>query len=217
MNIQRRKIRDIATGWVALRAIAAVAMAGVAAGCTANGPSPMASQSPAASQSFTSSQSFGPTVAFDSVDGPPSQVFDRLVKALETKSAGRSFTIVSREAPASYRVRSYLSAQVDRGKTIIAWVWDVYDRDHHRTLRLSGEEPAGKNPKDAWASADDGVIHRIAQAGLTGLNGLIDGTAPTQGQPAPQAAPGPAIASVDETTLPETAPAEGRALAFNGR
>lgn len=200
MDIQRSKIRNIATGWAALRAIAAFAVLSVAAGCTANGPSPMASQS------------FGPTVAFESVDGPPPQVFDKLVKALETKSSNRSFSIVSREAPASYRVRSYLSAQVDRGKTIIAWVWDVYDRDHHRTLRLSGEEPAGKNPRDAWASADDGVIRRIAQAGLAGLNGLIDGTAPeTAPAPQPASPAGPAIASM------KPAPTESSVLAFNGR
>ncbi|WP_458757962.1 hypothetical protein ACSVBT_18140 [Afipia sp. TerB] len=204
MDSRRIKIRSIANAWTVLRALAALALLSVAAGCTANGPSP------------TASQSFGPTVAFESVDGPPPQVFDRLVKALETESAGRSFSIVSREAPASYRVRSYLSAQVDRGKTVIAWVWDVYDRDQRRTLRLSGEEPASKNPKDAWASADDGVIRRIAQAGLAGLNGLIDGTAPAQGAPAPQTTPpaGPAIASADERTSPPMA-AASRALAFN--
>ncbi|HEX7791219.1 MAG TPA: hypothetical protein VF467_11935, partial [Afipia sp.] len=60
--------------------------------------------------SVSSGQSFGPTVAFESVDGPPPQVFDRLVRALEAESTARSFTIVSREAQASYRVRSYLSA-----------------------------------------------------------------------------------------------------------
>ena len=210
MNIQRGKIRGIATGCATLRAIAAFALLSIAAGCTANGPSP------------TASQSFGPTVAFESVDGPPQQVFDRLVKALEAESPGRSFTVVSREAPASYRVRSYLSAQVDRGKTVIAWVWDVYDRDQHRTLRLSGEEPAAKNPRDAWASADDGVVRRIAQAGLTGLSGLIDGTtpaAPAPTQPTPQTAPsaGPAIASADDRPASDPAAAAGRALAFNGQ
>ena len=201
------KIRNIATRWAAVRMSAAFTVLSIATGCTANGPSPMASQS------------FGPTVAFESVDGPPPQVFDRLVKALETESSGRSFTVVSREAPASYRVRSYLSAQVDRGKIIIAWVWDVYDRDHHRTLRLSGEEPAGQAPRDAWASADDGIIRRIAQAGLTGLNGLIDGSAPAEAAPAPQAAPpeGPAMASAGDQGEPETVPAGSRALAFNGR
>jgi hypothetical protein len=110
------------------------------------------------------------------VDGPPQQVFDKLVRALEAESTARSFTIVSREAQASYRVRSYLSAQVRRGgKTTIAWVWDVYDRDQERALRLSGEEPAGKG-RDAWAMADEQMMRRIALAGLNGLNGLISGS-----------------------------------------
>ena len=49
---------------------------------------------------------------------------------------------------------------------MIAWVWDVYDRDQQRALRLSGEEPAGKAGRDAWAAADDLVLRKIAQAGL---------------------------------------------------
>ena len=55
-------------------------------------------------------------------------------------------------------MRSYLAAQVSRGRTMIAWVWDVYDRDQQRALRLSGEEPAGKAGRDAWAAADDLVL-----------------------------------------------------------
>ncbi len=70
-----------------------------------------------------------------------------------------------------------------RGQTSIAWVWDVYDRDQKRALRLSGEEQAGKGGRDAWATADDLVLRRIAQAGLTGLNGMINGTTPGE-QPA---------------------------------
>lgn len=160
-------------------------------------------------------QSFGPTVAFESVDGPPPQVFDRLVRALETESAARSFTIVSREAPASYRVRSYLSAQVRRGKTTIAWVWDVYDRDQERAIRLSGEEPAGKGGRDAWATADDQLMRRIALAGLNGLNGLINGAGPARETP-PSVAPraGPAIAQTDGNR-PESASGQMQALAFS--
>lgn len=210
IEIRGMTIRTIANGWAPSRALRAATLLGLlslAAGCTANGPSPMAS-----------AQGFGPTVAFESVDGPPPEVFDRLVKALETESTGRSFSIISREAPASYRVRSYLSAQVSRGKTTIAWVWDVYDRDKQRALRLNGEEPAGKGQQNAWASADDGVMRRIARAGLEGLNGLIDGTAPEQDQPAPGLSPsaGPAVATIDRSG-PETAPVETRALAFNGQ
>jgi hypothetical protein len=138
----------------------------------------------------------GATVAFESVDGPPPQVFDRMVGVLDSESKLRSLSIVSRESAASYRVRSYLAAQVSRGRATIAWVWDVYDRNQQRALRLSGEEPAGKAGHDPWAAADDLVLRRIAQAGLSGLSSMVNGTAPPD--VAPQSAPelrGPAVAS----------------------
>ena len=143
----------------------------------------------------------GSTVAFESIDGPPPQVFDRMVGVLDNESKLRNLAIVSREGAASYRVRSYLSAQVVRGKTVIAWVWDVYDGNQQRALRLSGEEPAGKAGRDAWAAADDLLLRKIAQAGLSGLSNMING--------APEAAPaltpapvrrGPAVASIDPDT-----------------
>src|SRR3974390_3495958 len=52
----------------------------------------------------------GPTVAFESIDGPPPQVFDRMVSVLDTESKLRNLSIVSREGTASYRVRGYLAA-----------------------------------------------------------------------------------------------------------
>lgn len=189
-----------------LRVIFLFALLCVTSGCMATGPGP----APAANASF------GPTVAFESVDGPPPQVFDRLVRALETESAGRSFSVVSREAGAAYRVRSYLSAQVTKnGKTTIAWVWDVYDRDQQRALRLSGEEPAGKTGRDAWNAADDQMMRKIAQAGLGGLSAVISGAAPPpQETPAPAApSAGPAVAQADsEPTEPA---AETTTLAFS--
>src|SRR5258706_14493688 len=137
----------------------------------------------------------GPTVAFESIDGPPPQVFDRMVNVLDSESKLRSLSIVSRDGVASYRVRSYLSAQVNHGRTTVAWVWDVYDRDQQRTLRLSGEEPAGKAGRDPWTAADDLVLRRIAQAGLRGLSAMINGTAP-DAPPAPGLR-GPAVASME--------------------
>ena len=116
------------------------------------------------------------TVAFESIDGPPPQVFDRMVSVLDSESKLRNLAIISREGAATYRVRSYLSAQVVRGRTRIAWVWDVYDGSQNRALRLSGEEPAGKAGRDAWAAADDMVLRKIAQAGLSGLTSMINGT-----------------------------------------
>jgi hypothetical protein len=147
----------------------------------------------------------GPTVAFESIDGPPPQVFDRMVGVLDSESKLRNLAIVSREGGASYRVRSYLSAQVVRGKTVIAWVWDVYDSNQQRALRLSGEEPAGKAGRDAWAAADDLLLRKIAQAGLSGLSNMINGTPdlPPASAPSPGRR-GPAVASAEPA-----APAEG--------
>src|SRR5712671_5312058 len=142
----------------------------------------------------------GATVAFESIDGPPPAVFDRMVSVLDSESKLRNLSIVSREGAASYRVRSYLSAQVVRGKTMIAWVWDVYDGDQQRALRLSGEEAAGKSGRDPWGAADDLVLRKIAQAGLSGLSSMINGT-PQQDAPPPASAPdkrGPAVASAEE-------------------
>src|SRR3954447_4468474 len=141
----------------------------------------------------------GSTVAFESIDRPPPQVFDRMVSVLDSESKLRSLAIVSREGAATYRVRSYLSAQVNRGRAVIAWVWDVYDRDQQRALRLSGEEPGGKAGRDAWAAADDLMLRKIAQAGLSGLSAMVNGSAPSD--PAPPSAPAkraPAVASTDQ-------------------
>jgi hypothetical protein len=159
----------------------------------------------------------GSTVAFESIDGPPPHVFDRMVSVLDSESKLRNLQIVSREGGAAYRVRSYLAAQVSRGRTTIAWVWDVYDRDQQRALRLSGEEPAGKAGRDAWAAADDLLLRRIAQAGLSGLSAMING--PETPPPAPSRR-GPAIASAAATVsegFTVSALGSGTALSYSDR
>jgi hypothetical protein len=151
-----------------------------------------------ASNSFAMA-SGGPTVAFESIDGPPPQVFDRMVSVLDSESKLRNLSIVSREGGASYRVRGYLSAQIVRGRTMISWVWDVYDSNQQRALRLSGEEPAGKAGRDAWAAADDLLLRKIAQSGLSGLTSMVDG-GPADDAPPPIPTPdrrGPAVADAE--------------------
>jgi hypothetical protein len=160
-----------------------LASAGALGGCASGG-------APGASFAMASE---GPTVAFESIDGPPQAVFDRMVSVLDSETRLRNLQVVSREGAAAYRVRSYLSAQVIRGKTVIAWVWDVYDRDQQRALRLSGQELGGKAGRDPWSAADDLVLRKIAQAGLSGLTGMING-APA----APSGLRGPAVASAEE-------------------
>src|SRR6185437_12129288 len=184
-------------------AVLCLAMACALGGCGAGGT--------ATSGAFAmASDGGGQTIAFESIDGPPPGVFDRMVSVLDSETKLRSLAIVSRDAPAAYRVRSYLSAQVVHGRTVIAWVWDVYDRDQQRALRLSGEEPAGKGGRDAtrdpWTAADDLVLRKIAQAGLSGLSGMVSGTPADTPQPAPVPAGkhGPAVASNDVPAATES-------------
>jgi len=229
-------------GLAALLLVAACSLGGCAGGGAASGSFAMAGDSP--------------TIAFESIDGPPPPVFDRMVSVLDedrmTDGRGSSFSasypakprsvplargaltefatdsetklrslaVVSRESPAAYRVRSYLSAQTVRGKAVIAWVWDVYDRDQQRALRLAGEEPAGKGGRDAlrdpWAAADDLLLRKIAQAGLSGLTSMIQGT-PEDPQPAPGPSKrGPAVASA-EAPSPDSGSFGAGALGYTDR
>jgi hypothetical protein len=177
------------------RAALLFAMLSALAGCASGGAGGSASFAQAGG---------GTTVAFESIDGPPPPIFDRMVNLLDSEAKLRNLAVVSRQDGAAYRVRSYLAAQIRGGKTTVAWVWDVYDRDQQRALRVSGEEQTGKpSGRDAWAAADDVVLRRIAQAGLSGLSGMINGTAPADVQPvqpvpAAPAGRGPAIASAEE-------------------
>src|SRR4051812_36696223 len=189
----------------ALLLVVAGALGGCAGGGAASGSFAMAA-GPGGS---------GATVAFESIDGPPPQVFDRMVGVLDSESKLRNLAIVSREGTASYRVRSYLSAQVVRGRTRIAWVWDVYDSNQQRALRLSGEEPAGKAGRDAWAAADDLILRKIAQAGLSGLSGMINGTPDVP----PASAPGrrgPAVANAEQAA-PAVETFGVASLSYNGQ
>jgi len=193
-------------GLAALLLVAACSLGGCAGGGAASGSFAMAGDSP--------------TIAFESIDGPPPPVFDRMVSVLDSETKLRSLAVVSRESPAAYHVRSYLSAQTVRGKAVIAWVWDVYDRDQQRALRLAGEEPAGKGGRDAlrepWAAADDLVLRKIAQAGLSGLTSMIQGT-PEDPQPAPGPSKrGPAVASA-EVPSPDSGSFGAGALGYTDR
>ena len=115
----------------------------------------------------------GPTIAFDSIDGPPVSVFNRLVDNISAEAQQRQIAIASREGSANYRVRGYLAAQVVRGRTHISWVWDVYDDVKVRTLRIRGEEAGGRGGADPWSVADDAMLRKIAGASMDRLAAFL--------------------------------------------
>jgi hypothetical protein len=135
-------------------------LAAFASGCTTSSTS---------NASLTTSAASGPTIAFESIDGPPVGIFNRLVDDLSSEAQARNLAIASREGAANYRVRGYLAAQVIRGRTHVSWVWDVYDDDRLRALRITGEEAGGRGGGDPWSVADEPMLRRIARASMDRL------------------------------------------------
>jgi hypothetical protein len=149
-----------------LRLLAIALVAGAASGCASQSGVQLASYATASPST---------TVAFETIDGPPPDVFERLVAALNDEASARQIAVVSRSGPATYRVRGYMSAVIEGGKTSFGWVWDLYDADKNRTLRIAGEEPAGRSGRLAWSGADDQVLHRMARDGMGRLAAFLGG------------------------------------------
>jgi hypothetical protein len=144
------------------------------------------------------------SVAFESIDGPPPAVFSRMVATLNDEATAQRVTVVSRTGPATYRVRAYVSATVNRGKTSFVWVWDVYDADRQRALRIAGEEPAAAGRhRDAWALADDQVVRRIARSGMERVAAFL--SEPRSGGSAIASGPGLLTFALARGDTPEVA------------
>jgi hypothetical protein len=140
----------------------------------------------------------GPTVTFESIDGPPEAVFHKLVAQLTQEANARRIAVVSRELAAQYRIRGYVAAHVRGKRTTIAWVWDVYNADQQRAMRIAGEEP-GSSSLRAWAAADDQTIGHMAQEGMDRLAVFLAAPPPfippaPGDQPPPRDVPGPNVA-----------------------
>jgi hypothetical protein len=143
----------------------------------------------------------GATVAFDSIDGPPPEQFHKLVGRLNDEARTRRLAVMSRESPSTYRVRGYLAAARAKGKTTVTWVWDVFDANQQRALRIDGAETVKARNHDAWAAVDDDMLSRIAHSSMDQLAAFL--TSPEVAPTIPNAVP--AVALVGDTDSPEAA------------
>ena len=125
-----------------------------------------------------------PSIAFESIDGPPSAVVPRFVTMLKEEAAQHQITVGS-PGEVNYRLRGYLAVQSDDGTpahpdttasnpasitSSITWTLDVYDGDQQRVIRLSGREKAADRP---WAATDDPALRRVARAGMDQLAAFL--------------------------------------------
>jgi hypothetical protein len=140
----------------------------------------------------------GATVAFESIDGPPQPVFQKLVENLAAEAVGRQVSVISREARPQYRIRGYLAASVEGRRTNIGWVWDIYDADKRRMLRIVGEEPGSRRNPDAWAAADDAMLRKIARQSIDRLATFLNAPGTDRPPSGPQGADDMTVAAADE-------------------
>jgi hypothetical protein len=178
----RGTYRGGAVGLFAVLGLARMALAVLAgglvlAGCTTSGM-------PELDMPTLNTSALGPavprTVAFESIDGPPEPLFRKVVTQLTQEANARKVAMVSREQPAQYIIRGYMAAHVQGQKTTITWVWDVFTADHERVARFSGDVPGAPSER-AWAAADDAVVARMAQDGISRLAAFLAASAPAPG------------------------------------
>jgi hypothetical protein len=159
----------------------AAAAALLLAGCQTAQQGPMAAAQPR-----------GATIAFESIDGLPPYQFHTLVEELNREAQTRQLPVQSRLQPAAYRVRGYFAASVERGRTTVSWVWDVFDRNQRRALRISGSAPAqGRD----WNAADPRLLQKVAQSSMDELAGFLNSPAVASDAPSPPTGPALALAN----------------------
>lgn len=182
---------------------ALVLLAGLmVAGCNTSGQPTASLSAPRAS---------GPSVAFESIDGPPPGVFQKLVQNLNDEATARQLPVVSRQGPANYRIRGYLAAHIANNRTSYTWVWDVYDAEQRRALRISGEVPGRTAGGDAWTGADDEVLRKIAQTGMDRVAAFIASPTAMASAPTPAGGTTYAMASADTAPVADALPGQDSA------
>lgn len=136
------------------------------------------------------------TVAFDRVDGLPPAVFDRYVRKLNDQAEAKRVPVVTREGFAPYRIKGYASLWTSKREATLSWVWEVFDAEGQRVMRISGDEKAGKAGRDAWQAVSDEVLARAARSGMEQLSEYFRGpdsqgtmVASTASEAAPPVAP----------------------------
>lgn len=166
-------------------------------------------------QATSSTTGRGATIAFESIDGLPQSQFARLVGFLSEEAKSRDLAVVTRDSPSQFRARGYASAQVRGKRTVIAWVWDVYDAQQQRAMRVSGEQASAAKAR-GWAAADDQALRNIARESLTQLAWFLANPEAPPANPPEAPSAGTVVASTEPVPARD-GPALQSLATFGGR
>ncbi|GHB30460.1 hypothetical protein GCM10007094_18590 [Pseudovibrio japonicus] len=149
---------------VLLPRVLIIAVAAILAGCSAN-PIP-----PSSIGDMIENKSAPPAVApdratfaFEQLTGLPGNIADDLFMELGDRTVAADLTLVRRVgAPATYRVKGFLTAAGDQYTTTVFYVFDIIDESGNRVHRIDGQEQTGGNAGDPWNSVTRDALRRIA-------------------------------------------------------
>lgn len=158
---------------------AALALALLAAGCSADGAGspPTALTSPA----FTAATAAGDhidltamTFAIEPFEGMPGNAADDLTRRIVETGKHEGLTFVQRlGAPATYRVRGWLTAVGNPTSTTVVYIYDVTDASGQRVFRFTGQEPSGGTSADPWSAVSVDTISIIAERTVASLKAWL--------------------------------------------
>ena len=137
----------------------------LASGCTTDGTT--------SNVSLATSTATGPTIAFDSIDGPPVGVFNRLVDNLSAEAqVAQSRDRLARGRRELSRARLSGGAGHPRPHAYFLGVGRLRRRRKLRALRITGEEAGGRAGGDPWSVADEAMLRKIARTSMDRLAAL---------------------------------------------
>ena len=118
----------------------------------------------------------GASIAFESIEGAPDALRGEFTSALVSEASARRLEVVPSEGPARYRLRGYLTAyQSDDGRTMLAYVWDLFDAGKRRARRLEGAMPAGRAGPDPWSTIGTAQLQQAASQSMNEIAGFLAG------------------------------------------
>lgn len=151
---------------------AAIAVAGCSGGDTVGelAPVPVASGPAGPSTVNSATASF----AFEPFTGVPGNAADELVRRIADVSSREGLNVVRRVgAPATFRVKGYLTAVGNPTATTLSYIYDIYDASGRRLHRIAGQEPSGGTSGDPWSGVSAETLQVVAERTVAALKAWL--------------------------------------------
>ncbi|WP_371312005.1 hypothetical protein [Pseudovibrio flavus] len=114
------------------------------------------------------------TFAFDRFTGAPGNVSDDLARYVATVASQKNLKLVRRVgAPATYRVKGFLSATGSQDSSVVFYVFDIVDANGNRLQRIEGQESSEGGTGDPWAHVTRDTLERIAARSVVAIEAWL--------------------------------------------